>query len=57
MFFGDVAWGILDAIYFYRPETQLSLADAPQHPTLIGTLRLSPAVMDRAIGPGLSFRF
>jgi len=57
MFFGAVAWGILDAIYFYRPETQLSLADAPKHPTSIGTLRLSPAVMDRAIGPGLSFRF
>jgi len=57
MFFGAVAWGILDAIYFYRPETQLSLADAPKHPTSIGTVRLSPAVMDRAIGPGLSFRF
>ncbi len=57
MFFGAVAWGILDAIYFYKPETQLSLADPPRHPTAIGTLRLAPAVMDRAIGPGLSFRF
>ncbi len=57
MFFGAMAWGILDAIYFYKPETQLSLADPPPHPTAMGTLRLSPAVMDRAIGPGLSFRF
>lgn len=57
MFFGAVAWGILDAIYFYRPETQLSFADTPKHPTSIGSLRLSPTVMDRAIGPGLSFRF
>lgn len=57
MFFGAVAWGILDAIYFYKPETQLSLTEATKHPTSIGTLRLSPTVMERAIGPGLSFRF
>ena len=57
MFFGAVAWGILDAIYFYRPETQLSLGETPNPPTSIGTLRLSPAVIDRAVGPGLSFRF
>ena len=57
MFFGAVAWGVLDAIYFFRPETQLTLADAPRRSTSAGTLRLSPAVMDRAIGPGLSFRF
>jgi hypothetical protein len=57
MFFGAVAWGVIDAIYFFRPETQLSLASAPKTPTTAGTLRLTPAVMDRAIGPGLSFRF
>jgi hypothetical protein len=57
MFFGAVAWGVIDAIYFFRPETQLSLVPAHQLPTLAGTLRLSPAVMDRAVGPGLSFRF
>jgi hypothetical protein len=57
MFFGAVAWGILDAIYYYRPETQLSLAGPVRRPVSTGTLYLSPAVMDRAIGPGLSFRF
>ena len=57
MFFGAVAWGVIDAIYFFKPETQLSLAKGPNPPTIAGTLRLSPAVMDRAIGPGLSFRF
>ena len=57
MFFGAVAWGVIDAIYFFRPETQLSLAAAPNHPTMTSTLLLSPAVIDRALGPGLSFRF
>jgi hypothetical protein len=57
MFFGAVAWGIIDAIYYYQPETQLSLAGAAHRPLSAGNLRLSPAVMDRAIGPGLSFRF
>jgi hypothetical protein len=57
MFFATVAWGILDAIYFYQPETWLTLADKPKPSTISGTLRLSPAVMERAIGPGLSFRF
>lgn len=56
-FFGTVAWGIVDAIYYYQPETRLSLADPTErrHPT--ASLRLSPAVMERAIGAGLSFRF
>jgi hypothetical protein len=57
MFFAAVAWGVIDAIYFFKPETQLSLAQAPSPPTIAGTLRLSPAVIDRALGPGLSFRF
>ena len=57
MFFGAVAWGVIDAIYFFRPESQLTLADTPNRSPIAGTLRLSPAVIDRAIGPGLSFRF
>jgi hypothetical protein len=57
MFFGAVAWGIIDAIYYYQPETQLSLASPARRPPWAGNLQLSPAVMDRAIGPGLSFRF
>jgi hypothetical protein len=59
MFFAAVAWGILDAIYYYRPETQLSLSAPTLLPssTSIGSLRLAPAMIDRAIGPGLSFRF
>lgn len=61
LFFAAVAWGILDAIYYYRPETQLSLADGPKASTA-ATSQLSPmvpvpVVIDRAIGPGLSFRF
>lgn len=59
-FFAAVAWGIADAIYFYRPETQLSAADAvpaarPRKPDW--QLRLSPTIMNRTIAPGLSFRF
>jgi hypothetical protein len=59
LFFAAVVSGILDAIYFYRPEIQLSLSDSPTLPssTATGSLRLVPAVIDRAIGPGLSFRF
>jgi hypothetical protein len=57
LFFGTVVWGILDAIYSYRPETQLSLSTGAPRPVEPGSLRLSPVVMDRAIGPGLSFRF
>jgi hypothetical protein len=56
-FLGVVAWGIIDAIYYYRSETQLGLADPPRRPSSAVTFRLSPAVLDRAIGPGLSFRF
>ncbi|HEX7507483.1 MAG TPA: hypothetical protein VF550_11970 [Polyangia bacterium] len=57
MFFAAVAWGVIDAIYFFRPETQLSLADAPKRANTAGTVRISPTVMGRAFGPGLSFRF
>jgi hypothetical protein len=54
---GVVVWGIIDAIHAYRPETQLSLARQARRPTPAGNLRLSPVLLDRAIGPGLSFRF
>ncbi len=59
LFFATVAWGILDAIYYYRPETVLSFTDPPEPPTgpLRRSLLLGPAVIDHAIGPGLSFRF
>jgi hypothetical protein len=57
MFFGAVAWGVIDAIYFFRPETQLSFAGPGARPSAAANLRLTPAVMGRAIGPGLSFRF
>jgi hypothetical protein len=57
LFLGTLAWGILDAIYNYRPETQLSLATGAGRPLARGSVRLSPAVMERAIGPALSFRF
>jgi hypothetical protein len=57
LFLGTVAWGIIDAIYHYRPETQLSLASQAGAPRSSLGFQLSPAVMDRAIGPALSFRF
>ena len=57
MFFAAAIWGVIDSIYFFEPETQLTLTDSPKRSTTAGTVRLSPAVMDRAIGPGLSFRF
>ena len=57
MFFAAVAWGIVDAIHYYRPETVLSLAEAPQPPKSSMQLRFSPAVVNRTIAPGLSFRF
>jgi hypothetical protein len=56
MFLGAALWGIIDAMAYYRPETQLASSAAPA--TAAGAdLRLSPALMDRGIGAGLSFRF
>lgn len=57
MFFGAIAWGILDALYYYEPETQLSMVDAAKRAASSATLRLSPTVIQRTIGPALSFRF
>jgi len=56
-FFAVVAWGILDAIYYYRPETQLSLADVPKPSGARSEWRILPLVTDRTIGTGLHFRF
>jgi hypothetical protein len=55
MFFAAVAWGILDAIYYYRPEIEASDPVPPAKAS--SPVRLSPAVMNRTIGPALSFRF
>jgi tetratricopeptide (TPR) repeat protein len=57
LFFGTVIWGILDAIYYYQPETLLGLASPMEHPSATQSLRVSPFVTDRAVGTGLSFRF
>jgi hypothetical protein len=57
MFLGAVAWGVLDAIYFYRPETQLSLSNVPKRSPTASKFRITPTVVDSAIGTGLSFRF
>jgi hypothetical protein len=61
LFFAAVAWGIVDALYYYRPETQLDATDRFQTSSssfsTTWQMRLSPAVTNRTIGPGLSFRF
>jgi hypothetical protein len=56
-FFAAVAWGIADAIYFYRPETLLSAAETARPANSGWQLSLSPTIMNRTIAPGLSFRF
>jgi hypothetical protein len=56
-FFAAVAWGIADAIYYYRPETQLASTEAVRPTKPSWQLQLSPTLMNRTIAPGLSFRF
>ncbi|MBN2575779.1 MAG: hypothetical protein JXP73_14530 [Deltaproteobacteria bacterium] len=56
-FFAVVAWGILDAVYYYHPETLLSPAPSAQRPAATSSLRFSPLLAEHAIGTGLSFRF
>ena len=54
-FFLAVAWGIGDALYYYRPETPLA---SPGPPTAKSNLpRLLPVLAGDALGPGLYFRF
>ena len=57
IFFGAVAWGIVDALYYYRPETS-SATDRFRPPSRsVNVAPILPAVMGDALGPGLSFRF
>lgn len=56
-FFAAVAWGIADAIYYYRPETQLASAEDRRPSKPSWQLQLAPTLMNRTIAPGLSFRF
>ena len=54
-FFAAVAWGLADALYYYRPETPLA---SPGPPTAKSNLpRLLPILAGEALGPGLYFRF
>lgn len=57
VFFAAAAWGILDAMYYYRPESQLSLAEFPNRAVGTSSMHILPLVTDRTIGTGLSFRF
>ncbi len=54
-FFVAVAWGISDALYYYRPET--SLAATPSGQASASVPRLLPVLLGNALGPGLYFRF
>jgi hypothetical protein len=54
LFFATAAWGILDAIYFYKPESHLGDTPVPQPSH---ALRLTPIVLPHTLGTGLSFRF
>jgi hypothetical protein len=56
-FFAAVAWGIIDAIYYYRSETLLSDADATSRPKSSSQMSLSPTLMNSTTAAGLSFRF
>lgn len=56
LFFAAAAWGILDAVYFYKPETHLGDTPFPQTPAT-HALRLEPLVLPHTLGTGLSFRF
>jgi hypothetical protein len=61
MFFGAAIWGILDAIYYYQPETVSWPPPSSNHlsnnASTVGKLHISPVLMNHALGPGLSFRF
>jgi len=54
-FFAAVAWGIVDALYYFRPETPL--APAPSGQTTASVPHLLPVLLGDALGPGLYFRF
>ena len=56
-FFVAVAWGIADALYYYRPETPLALAPADQAMAKSSVPQFLPVLLGNALGPGLYFRF
>jgi len=56
-FFIAVAWGIADALYYFRPETPLALASAGQRTIPSSVPHLLPVLVGDALGPGLYFRF
>jgi tetratricopeptide (TPR) repeat protein len=56
-FFVAAAWGIADALYYYRPETPLALAPSDPSTTKSSVPHLLPVLVGDAFGPGLYFRF
>jgi hypothetical protein len=56
-FFVAAAWGIADAMYYYRPETPLAPAPADQARAKSSVPHLLPVLLGDALGPGLYFRF
>jgi hypothetical protein len=54
-FFAAVAWGIVDALYYFRAE--IPLDPAPSGQTTVRVPRPVPVLLGDAIGPGLYFRF
>jgi len=54
-FFAAVAWGLADALYYYRPETPLASTGLPTAKSNLP--RLLPVLAGDALGPGLYFRF
>ena len=54
-FFAAVAWGIVDALYYFQPETPL--APAPSGQATASVPHLLPVLLGDALGPGLYFRF
>ena len=54
-FFAAVAWGIVDALYYFQPE--ILLAPAPSGQATARVPRLVPVLLGDALGPGLYFRF
>ena len=57
LFLGAVVWGIVDAVYYYQPETLLGFAGTPRRRSSDQSLQVAPFLTDRAVGTGLSFRF
>ena len=56
-FFVAVAWGIADALYYFRPEIPLAQAPADQALAKSSAPQFLPVLLGNALGPGLYFRF